>query len=82
MITDFNIIFILVGLAPKEIKSCENYFGGLTYPSKSIKKYTNWPKNISKILKLNQNHIGSAISEIFRCKLTKIFPLINIRLNF
>ena len=40
MITDFNIIFILVGLAPKQLKSCENYFGGLTYPSKSVKKYT------------------------------------------
>ena len=82
MITDFNIIFILVGLAPKQLKSCENYFGGLTYPSKSVKKYTNWPKNISKILKFIQNQIGPAISEIFRCKLTKIFPLINIRLNF
>ena len=40
MITDFNIIFILVGLAPKQLKSCENYFGGLTYPSKSVKKFT------------------------------------------
>ena len=46
MITDFNIIFILVGLAPKQLKSCENYFGGLIYPSKSVKKYTNWPKYI------------------------------------